>query len=177
MKCDEILLCTTGSFIYTSTLKSHVACKAFINVYANFLRVDTNQYMHAWNEKAEARTMLRDITQRHLKTFIEKYLNAIQVFNHSRLRLYLGQPIVNLCFQSSISEKREKTVSYRRVRSFALPLFSRTCVCTYTCMRKHMDHTNFVEFVILVVTRFRRFIGNIHKMRNFSKSKNNITRT
>lgn len=74
--------------------------------------------------------MPRDITQRHLKTFIEKYLNAIQVFNHSRLRLYLGQPIVNLCFQSSISEKREKTVSYRRVRSFALPLFSRTCVCT-----------------------------------------------
>lgn len=40
-------------------------------------------YMCVRNEEGETRTVLRAITQRHLKTFIEEYLGATQVFNHS----------------------------------------------------------------------------------------------
>lgn len=79
---------------------------------------------------------LDDIIQRHLKTFIEEYLNAIQVFNHSRLCLYPEQPIVNLYFQSCNAEKTEKAISYRCVCSFD----SRIHVCTHTRVRKHVEH-------------------------------------
>lgn len=78
---------------------------------------------------------LGDITQSHLKTFIEEYLNAIQVFNHSRLCLYPGQPIVNLYFRSCIVEKTKKAISYRCVSSFASTLafmYARIHVCGNT---------------------------------------------
>lgn len=75
-------------YIHIDLEITHVLCEAFSNLYVNFWRVETDVCRH---KTIKMKFVLpRHITQRHLKTFIEEYFNAIQVFNHSQLRLYLG---------------------------------------------------------------------------------------
>lgn len=95
----------------------------FINVYAKFLRDGTKKCMCAQNEVGKTRTVLCAITQRHLKTFIEEYLGATQVFNHSVSVFTRGLQSTYILKASSLKRRKRP---FPAIRSFAPPFSSYT---------------------------------------------------